>query len=182
MLGPGCTLRERGRARAHGVDASCYIGRSAVVEGAILGRNCDVRAHARVHEGVAIGDQVTLGDQSVVYPGVRIYPYKEVEYGAQIHESLIWESRATTRLFGKDGVLGLVNVDLTPEVAMRFGVGARNGAAARRTCRREPRERAGLPDDQARDHLGTALDRRPGRGPADAAGAARQAPSEDAGL
>ena len=80
-----------------------------------------MRAHARVHEGVAIGDQVTLGDQSVVYPGVRIYPYKEVEYGAQIHESLIWESRATTRLFGKDGVLGLVNVDLTPEVAMRFG-------------------------------------------------------------
>ena len=27
-------------------------------------------------------------------PGVRIYPYKEVETGAQIHESLIWESRA----------------------------------------------------------------------------------------
>ena len=121
VLGPGCTLRERGRLARTVVDASCYIGRSAVVEGAILGRNCDVRAHARVHEGVAIGDQVTLGDQSVVYPGVRIYPYKEVEYGAQIHESLIWESRATTRLFGKDGVLGLVNVDLTPEVAMRFG-------------------------------------------------------------
>ena len=35
---------------------SSYIGRSAVVEGAILGRGCDVRAHARVHEGVAIGD------------------------------------------------------------------------------------------------------------------------------
>src|SRR3954462_4682474 len=121
VLGPATTLRERARVSRSVVDASCYIGRSAVIEGAILGRNCDVRAHARVHEGVAIGDQVTLGDQSVVYPGVRIYPYKEVEYGAQIHESLIWESRATTRLFGKDGVLGLVNVDLTPEVAMRFG-------------------------------------------------------------
>src|SRR3954463_13289696 len=127
VLGPGCTLRERGRLARTVVDASCYIGRSAVVEGAILGRNCDVRAHARVHEGVAIGDQVTLGDQSVVYPGVRIYPYKEVEYGAQIHESLIWESRATTRLFGKDGVLGLVNVDLTPEVAMRFGAALGTG-------------------------------------------------------
>jgi len=52
---------------------------------------------------------------------VRIYPYKEVEYGAQIHESLIWESRATTRVFSQDGVVGLVNVDLTPEVALRFG-------------------------------------------------------------
>jgi hypothetical protein len=27
---------------------------------------------------------------------VRIYPYKEVESGAHIHESLIWESRATS--------------------------------------------------------------------------------------
>jgi mannose-1-phosphate guanylyltransferase/phosphomannomutase len=133
VLGPGTTLRERGRVSRSVVDASCYIGRSAVVEGAILGRNCDVRAHARVHEGVAIGDQVTLGDQSVVFPGVRIYPYKEVEYGAQIHESLIWESRGTTRVFGKDGVLGLVNVDLTPEVAIRFG--AALGTALKRSGR-----------------------------------------------
>jgi mannose-1-phosphate guanylyltransferase/phosphomannomutase len=121
VLGPGTTLRERGRVSRSLIDASCYIGRSALVEGAILGRNCDVRTHARVHEGVAIGDQVTLGNQSVIYPGVRIYPYKEVESGAQIHESVIWESRGTTRVFGKDGVLGLVNVDLTPEVAIRFG-------------------------------------------------------------
>jgi mannose-1-phosphate guanylyltransferase/phosphomannomutase len=133
VLGPGTTLRERGRVARSVIDASCYIGRSAVVEGAILGRNCDVRAHARVHEGVAIGDQVTLGDQSVVYPGVRIYPYKEVEYGAQIHESLIWESRGTTRVFGKDGLLGLVNVDLTPEVAIRFG--AALGTALKRSGR-----------------------------------------------
>jgi mannose-1-phosphate guanylyltransferase/phosphomannomutase len=121
VLGPGTTLRERARVSRSVIDSSTYIGRSAVVEGAVLGRNCDVKAHARVHEGVAIGDQVTLGDQSVIFPGVRIYPYKEVEYGAQIHESLIWESRATTRVFGKDGVLGLVNVDLTPELAVRLG-------------------------------------------------------------
>jgi mannose-1-phosphate guanylyltransferase/phosphomannomutase len=92
-----------------------------------------VRSHARVHEGVAIGDQVTLGDQSVIYPGVRIYPYKEVEYGAQIHESLIWESRGSTQIFGKDGILGLVNVDLTPEVALRFG--AALGTALKRGSR-----------------------------------------------
>ena len=121
VLGPGTTLRERARVSRSVIDASCYIGRGATVEGAILGRNCDVRPHARVHEGVAIGDQVTLGDQSVIYPGVRIYPYKEVEYGAQIHESLIWESRGTTKVFAHDGVVGLVNVDLTPEVALRFG-------------------------------------------------------------
>jgi mannose-1-phosphate guanylyltransferase/phosphomannomutase len=133
VLGPATTLRERGRIARSVVDASCYVGRSAVIEGAIIGRNCDIRPHARIHEGVAIGDQVTIGDQSVVYPGVRIYPYKEVEYGAHIHESLIWESRGTTRVFAQDGVVGLVNVDLTPEIALRFG--AALGTALKRGAR-----------------------------------------------
>ncbi len=133
VLGSATTLRERGRVSRSVLDASCYVGRSAVVEGAIVGRNCDIRAHARIHEGVAIGDQVTIGDQSVIYPGVRIYPYKEVDYGAQIYESLIWESRGTTRVFAQDGVVGLVNVDLTPEIALRFG--ASLGTALKRGAR-----------------------------------------------
>jgi mannose-1-phosphate guanylyltransferase / phosphomannomutase len=64
---------------------------------------------------------------------VRIYPYKEVETGAQIHESLIWESRATSRLFVEDGVSGLVNVDLTPETAVRLA--AALGTALKRGAR-----------------------------------------------
>jgi len=63
---------------------------------------------------------VTIGAESVIMPGVRIYPYKEVETGAHLFESLIWESRGTARIFGKDGVSGLVNVDLTPDVAVRL--------------------------------------------------------------
>ncbi|HEY6151014.1 MAG TPA: NDP-sugar synthase, partial [Gaiellaceae bacterium] len=95
VLSASVTLLERGRTERSVIDASTHIGRSARVEGAVLGRNCDVRAHVHVQEGAAIGDEVTLGAQSAVFPGVRIYPYKEVETGAQIHESLIWESRAS---------------------------------------------------------------------------------------
>jgi carbonic anhydrase/acetyltransferase-like protein (isoleucine patch superfamily) len=67
--------------RAPVVDSSTSTGRSAMIEGATLGRACDVRAHARVHEGAAVGDQCTLGPESVVMPGIRIYPFKEVESG-----------------------------------------------------------------------------------------------------
>ncbi|MDQ2983621.1 MAG: sugar phosphate nucleotidyltransferase [Actinomycetota bacterium] len=120
VLSRSVTVRERARTSRCVVDASTYIGRSAVVEGAVVGRNCDIGAHAHVQEGAAIGDEVALGAQSVVMPGVRIYPYKEVESGAQIFESLIWESRASSRLFGREGVSGLVNVDLTPETIVRL--------------------------------------------------------------
>ena len=120
VLSTSVTVRERGRVSHSIVDSSTYIGRSAVVEGAILGRSCDLRAHVRIHEGVAIGDEVTIGAESVIMPGVRIYPFKEVETGSHLYENLIWESRGTSRLFGKQGVSGMVNVDLTPDVAVRL--------------------------------------------------------------
>jgi len=120
VLSTSVTVRERGRVVRSIVDGSTYIGRSANVEGAIIGRGCDIRAHVRVHEGVAIGDEVGVGAESVIMPGVRIYPFKEVETGSQLFESLIWESRGTTRVFGQQGVSGMVNVDLTPDVAIRL--------------------------------------------------------------
>src|SRR5204862_4591004 len=55
------------------------------------------------------------------------------ESGSQIFESLIWESRATSRLFGKEAVSGLVNVDLTPEVAVRLACAL--GTALKRGAR-----------------------------------------------
>jgi mannose-1-phosphate guanylyltransferase/phosphomannomutase len=133
VLNASVTLRERARTTRSVIDASTHIGSSALIEGAVIGRSCDIRSHVRIHEGVAIGDEVTIGSESVVMPGVRIYPYKEIESGAQIHEHLIWESRARSRLFGADGVEGLVNIDLTPEIAVR--VGAALGTALKRGAR-----------------------------------------------
>ncbi|MFN2470085.1 MAG: sugar phosphate nucleotidyltransferase [Gaiellaceae bacterium] len=133
VLGASVTLRERARTTRSVIDASTHVGRAALIEGAVIGRSCDIRSHVRLHEGVAVGDEVTIGAESVVMPGVRIYPYKEVESGAQIHESLIWESRGTSRLFGADVVSGLVNVDLTPEIAVRLG--AALGTALKRGAR-----------------------------------------------
>jgi mannose-1-phosphate guanylyltransferase / phosphomannomutase len=133
VLGSSVTLLERARTERCVIDAATHIGRSARVEGAVVGRSCDIRAHAHVQEGAAIGDEVTLGAQSAVLPGVRIYPYKEVETGAHIHESLIWEARASSKLFGKEGVAGLVNVDLTPDTAVRLA--AALGTALKRGAR-----------------------------------------------
>ncbi len=120
VLSANVTLRDGARTARSVIDSSTHIGRSALVEGAIVGRRCDIREHVRVHEGVAIGDEVTLGAESVLMPGVSIYPFKEVETGTQVHESLIWETRASSRLFEKDAVSGLINVDLTPEGAVRL--------------------------------------------------------------
>jgi len=133
VLSSSVTLREQARTVRSVVDASTYIGRNALIEGAVVGRSCDVRTGARLHQGVAIGDQCTIGEQAVVMPGVRIYPFKEVESGAQVDRNVIWESRAAATIFGRDGISGLINVDLTPETALRVGMAL--GTALKRGAR-----------------------------------------------
>ena len=66
-------------------------------------------------------------------PGVRIYPFKEVESGSLVDRNLIWESRLSSRLFGTKGITGLINVDLTPETALRLGIAL--GTALQRGAR-----------------------------------------------
>jgi mannose-1-phosphate guanylyltransferase/phosphomannomutase len=127
VLMQSVTLRDHARTARSVLDASTFLGRSVLVEGAILGRSCDVRAHARLHEGVAVGDNCTIGPQSVVMPGIRIYPFKEVESGSVVDRNLIWESRLSSRLFGARGISGLINVDLTPETALRLGIALGTG-------------------------------------------------------
>jgi mannose-1-phosphate guanylyltransferase/phosphomannomutase len=133
VLSQGVIVRDGARVSRSVVDTGTYIGRSAVVEGAIIGRRCDLRDHVRVHEGVAIGDQVTIGPEATIYPGVRVYPFKEIETGGQVHESVVWETRGSSSIFGRDGATGLVNVDLTPETAVRLA--AALGTALRRGSR-----------------------------------------------
>jgi mannose-1-phosphate guanylyltransferase/phosphomannomutase len=133
VLSNGVTLRERARTVRTVIDSSTHVGRSALIEGAVVGSSCDIRDHVRIQEGAAIGDEVTIGSESSIMPHVRIYPYKEVETGSQLYENLIWETRASSRLFGKDGVTGLVNVDVNPETAARLATAL--GTALKRGAR-----------------------------------------------
>jgi mannose-1-phosphate guanylyltransferase / phosphomannomutase len=133
VLASSVSLRERARVSRSIIDSGTYVATSAIVEGAIVGRMCDIRAHARIQEGAAIGDQTTIGDEAVVSPGVRIYPFKEIESGAQVDHNVIWEGQPTSTLFARERIRGLPNVDLTPETALRLGLAL--GTALKRGAR-----------------------------------------------
>jgi mannose-1-phosphate guanylyltransferase/phosphomannomutase len=53
---------------------------------------------------------------------VKVYPFKTVEPGAIINSSIVWESRGARMLFGRLGVSGLANVDVTPELAVQIAM------------------------------------------------------------
>ena len=88
VLGASVRLRESARVVRSSSTVDVRRARNAIVEGAVVGKSCDIRSHARVHDGVALGDGVIVGAQAVVMPDVRIFPHKEIESGATVHESV----------------------------------------------------------------------------------------------
>jgi mannose-1-phosphate guanylyltransferase/phosphomannomutase len=104
------------------VHDNTYLGSGVRVEGSVLGRGTDLREGVRCEEGVVLGDQCFVGAHAEITAGVKIYPFKTVEAGATVNSSIVWESRGARSLFGRDGVQGLANVDISPELAVRLSM------------------------------------------------------------
>ena len=100
---------------------NCYIGEGVELRGAIVGQQCSLKRKVVVFEGGVIGDSSVIGEGAVIHPGVKIWPGKEVEASATVRTSIIWGAQGRRVLFGRYGVTGLVNIDLTPEFAARLG-------------------------------------------------------------
>jgi len=71
---------------------------------------------------VVLGDECFVGAYAEIKAGVKVYPFKTVETGATVNSSIVWESMGSRILFGRDGVQGLANVDISPELAVRLSM------------------------------------------------------------
>ncbi|WP_035845230.1 mannose-1-phosphate guanyltransferase [Kitasatospora azatica] len=97
-----------------------YIGPQTNLRGCVVGKNTDVMRAARIDDGAVIGDECLIGEESIIAGSVRVYPFKTIEAGAFVNTSVIWESRGQEHLFGARGVSGILNVEITPELAVRL--------------------------------------------------------------
>ena len=122
VLGTNVKVRDEVHLQRAVVHDNTYLGEQCRLGGAVVGRACDLRRGVRCEEGVVLGDECFVGDNAVISAGVKVYPFKTVEAGAIINSSIVWESRGARSLFGRDGVAGLANVDITPEFAARVAM------------------------------------------------------------
>ncbi|MEU0932690.1 mannose-1-phosphate guanyltransferase [Embleya sp. NPDC005971] len=102
------------------VHDNVYVGPQTNLRGCVIGKNTDVMRAARIEEGAVVGDECLIEEESLVAGDVRIYPFKTIEAGAVVNTSVIWESRGQKYLFGPRGVSGILNVEITPELAVRL--------------------------------------------------------------
>ncbi len=122
VLGTNVRIRAGADLERAIVHDNTYIGEGTQLRGATVGRSCDLRNGVRAEEGVVLGDECFVGDQAVLSAGVKVYPFKTVETRAVVNSSIVWESRGARSLFGRLGVAGLSNVDVTPELATRVAM------------------------------------------------------------
>jgi mannose-1-phosphate guanylyltransferase/phosphomannomutase len=129
----GANVRVRGEAQLDRtvVHDNAYLGEAVRLRGTVIGRACDLRKGARADFGSVVGDECFVGEDAHLAAGIKVYPFKTVEAGAMVNDSIVWESRGARSLFGRDGVVGLANVDVTPElatkVAMAYGSTLKKG-------------------------------------------------------
>ena len=119
-IGANTQVAERAEIQHSVVGENAYLGPGAHIEGAVLGRACDLRTGARCEPGSVVGEGCLIGAHAEVRGGVKIYPYKVVEAGAQVNSSIVWESGGARTLFGREGVQGIANIDVSPELAVRL--------------------------------------------------------------
>ncbi|HWC32830.1 MAG TPA: sugar phosphate nucleotidyltransferase, partial [Actinomycetota bacterium] len=122
VLGKGVAVKSGAFLHRAVVHDNAYIGTSASLRGCVLGKNSDLKHGARLEDGVVVSDECYVGEGAVISPGVKVYPFKTVEPGALVTSSIVWETRGARGLFGERGVSGLVNIDVTPEMALRLGL------------------------------------------------------------
>ncbi len=122
VLGMGVRLRSNAELERTVVHENAYLGESIKLRGTVVGRAADLRRNVRCEEGVVLGDEVFVGEDAVISTDVKVYPFKTVEGGAVVNTSLIWESRGARSLFGRGGVTGLANVDITSELAAKVAL------------------------------------------------------------
>ncbi len=120
VIGSNVVVKEGAFLHRAVVHNNVYIGQGANLRGCVIGKNTDVMRLARIEEGAIVGDECVIEPEAYLSAKVKVYPFKTIEAGAVVNNSVIWESRGQRTLFGPRGVSGLINVEVTPELAVRL--------------------------------------------------------------
>jgi mannose-1-phosphate guanylyltransferase/phosphomannomutase len=88
--------------------------------GSIICSRITSKTGSQYQDGSVVGSQCMIGAKSVIYPNVRIWPKKQLRDGMHVQQSLIWGERTSKSLFGRRGVCGIPNVEMTPEFSAKF--------------------------------------------------------------
>lgn len=120
-IGPNTIIDTNAEVKRTVTMSQVYIGRSADVRASWISKGASLGERSSIGQGVVIGDESLVGEGAILKPGVKLWPNKIIEAGAQVNATIVWGSRQSKAVFGAGGVSGLGNIEITPQLTVRLG-------------------------------------------------------------
>lgn len=98
-----------------------YIEYGSELRGAIICNRVNLKHYVSVFENAVVGEGCKVNERVIVKPNIKIWPEKIIQPFAIIDRNMIWGSKHSNKIFGDNGISGIVNVDISPEFATRLG-------------------------------------------------------------
>ncbi|MBA4365062.1 MAG: nucleotidyltransferase [Coprothermobacter sp.] len=87
----------------------------------IVGKNVHVGKDVLLEGDNTVADDCIIGQGSVLKSQVQIWPGKTVEPGSTVTSNVVWGKAWSRALFGSYGIVGVNNVEVTPEMCAKLG-------------------------------------------------------------
>lgn len=121
ILGDDCVIGENTNISRGILWDKGYIGRSNDLRGTILCNHVKTEGNVQIAEDTVVGEACRIGSSSIIKPDVKIWPHKTIKKNCVVNRNLVWGTTGSKKLFGRRGITGEINFDVTPEYAALLG-------------------------------------------------------------
>jgi mannose-1-phosphate guanylyltransferase/phosphomannomutase len=120
VIGDNCIIGAGSRVIGGVIYNGTYVGDAARATACVIGENCILSRGTVVEEGAVVGDRAHLHQNSSVATRVKIWPDKIIEAGSHVASTFVWGPMWSSPLFKDNRVIGLANVEITPEFGTKL--------------------------------------------------------------
>ncbi len=121
VIGDNAIIEEKAVIHRSVLWDSVYVGVESRLSACTVGSHVTINANCTIQEGVVIGDRCRIENDSTIRTQIKLWPDKIIEAGSTVTMSLIWGQKWAGSLFRNQGVMGIANIELTPDLACKLG-------------------------------------------------------------
>lgn len=121
VLGDNCIIEDKAVIHRAILWDSVYVGYESRLSACTVASHTTINHSCTVQEGAVIGDRNRIENDCTIRTQIKLWPDKIIEAGSTVTMSLIWGQKWAGSLFRNTGVIGIANIELTPDLACKLG-------------------------------------------------------------
>ena len=121
VIGDNCIIEEKAQVHRSVLWDNVYVGVESQLSACTVCSYSTIKSNCVIQEGAVIGARCRIEDDSTIRTQIKLWPDKIIEAGSTVTMSLIWGQKWAGSLFRKNGVMGIANIEMTPDFACKLG-------------------------------------------------------------